>query len=95
MKDYYTKKEVDALIVGAVEVAREIDRVSMARHNWTATLISMVLGFTTLALYVDGLLRVLGIIPPFMDIDVSIVDKVVERVTNDLIPYIQHYIPGV
>ena len=95
MKDYYTKKEVDALIVGAVEEAREIDRVSMVRHNWTATLISMVLGFTTLALYVDGLLRVLGIIPPFMDIDVSIVDKVVERVTNDLIPYIQHYIPGV
>ncbi len=95
MKDYYTKKEVDALIVGAVEEAREIDRVSMARHNWTATLISMVLGFTTLALYVDGLLRVLGIIPPFMDIDVSIVDEVVERVTNDLIPYIQHYIPGV
>jgi len=33
MKDYYTKKEVDALIVGAVEEAREIDRVSMARHE--------------------------------------------------------------
>ena len=36
----------------------------------------MVLGFTTLALFVDGLLRMLGIIPPFMHLDVNILDKI-------------------
>ena len=45
----------------------------------------MVLGFTALALFVDGLLRILGIIPPFMDIDVNILDKIVERVESDVI----------
>ena len=46
------------------------------RHNRDATVISMILGFTTLALFVDGLLRMLGIIPPFMDLDVNILDKI-------------------
>ncbi len=79
----------------AIKEAKEIDRISMARHNWTATLISMLLGFTTLALYVDGLLRLLGIIPPFMDIDVSIVDEVIKRVEEDILPYVSNYIPGI
>ena len=48
----------------------------MAKHNREATVISMILGFTTLALFVDGLLRMLGIIPPFMHIDVNILDKI-------------------
>ena len=46
------------------------------QENRDATVISMILGFTTLALFVDGLLRMLGIIPPFMDIDVNILDKI-------------------
>ena len=62
----YTKAEVDALIEYAVEQARQIDEESMKKHNREATVISMILGFTTLALFVDGLLRMLGIIPPFM-----------------------------
>ncbi len=49
---------------------------SMAKHNRDATVISMILGFTTLALFVDGLLRMLGIIPPFMEIDINILDKI-------------------
>ena len=57
----------------------------MAKHNREATVISMLLGFTALALFVDGLLRILGIIPPFMDIDVNILDKIVERVESDVI----------
>ena len=69
--DFYTKKEVDAMIAEAVEEARRIDEASMAKHNREATIISMILGFTTLALFVDGLLRILGIIPPFMHIAVS------------------------
>jgi len=48
----------------------------MAKHNREATVISMILGFTTLALFVDGLLRMLGIIPPFMEIDINILDKI-------------------
>ena len=81
----YTKEEVNQLIAEAVEEARRSDEASMAKHNREATVISMVLGFTALALFVDGLLRILGIIPPFMDIDVNILDKIVERVESDVI----------
>ncbi len=76
----YTKEEVDVLIDAAVKEAvaeaTRIDEESMAKHNRDATVISMILGFTTLALFVDGLLRMLGIIPPFMDLDVNILDKI-------------------
>jgi len=80
----YTKDEVDVLIsaavekavVEAVEEAKKIDEESMAKHNRDATVISMILGFTTLALFVDGLLRMFGIIPPFMEIDINILDKI-------------------
>ena len=76
----YTKDEVDVLISDAVKKAvaeaTRIDEESMAKHNRDATVISMILGFTTLALFVDGLLRMLGIIPPFMEIDINILDKI-------------------
>ena len=76
----YTKEEVDLLLDAAVEKAvaeaKRIDEESMAKHNRDATVISMILGFTTLALFVDGLLRMLGIIPPFMDLDVNILNKI-------------------
>ena len=76
----YTKEEVDVLISAAVkeavEEAKRIDEESMAKHNRDATVISMILGFTTLALFWDGLLRMLGIIPPFMEIDINILDKI-------------------
>tara|TARA_B100001113_G_scaffold210593_1_gene172781 strand:+ start:848 stop:1174 length:327 start_codon:yes stop_codon:yes gene_type:complete len=86
----YTKEEVDLLIAAAVEEARRIDEASMAKHNREATIISMILGFTCLALFLDGLLRILGIIPPFMDLDVNIIDDIAERtkiiVEKDLTP---------
>ena len=44
----YTKAEVDSMIAFAVEEARRIDEASMAKHNREATIISMILGFTTL-----------------------------------------------
>ena len=88
--DFYTKKEVDAMIAAAVEEAKAIDKASMAEHNFKATIISIILGFMCLALFVDGLLRILGIIPPFMDIDVNILDDIAEKtktiVENDLAP---------
>jgi|TARA_B100001093_G_C26106884_1_gene709241 hypothetical protein len=85
----YTKQEVDALIEYAVEQARQIDEESMKKHNRDATVISMILGFTTLALFVDGLLRMLGIIPPFMEIDINIVDNISDKVKADLIPVLK------
>jgi hypothetical protein len=79
-RTFYTKKEVNLLLEAAinkaVDEARKIDEESMAKHNRDATVISMILGFTTLALFVDGLLRMLGIIPPFMHLDVNILDRI-------------------
>ena len=91
--DFYTKKEVDAMVAEAVEEARRIDEASMAKHNREATIISMILGFTCLALFVDGLLRILGIIPPFMDLDVDIIDQIVDRVEHDIMPMLDR-LPG-
>ena len=86
---FYTKKEVDGLIKAAVDEARAIDEESMRKHNRTATIISMILGFMCLALFLDGLLRILGIIPPFMDLDVNVIDDVIERVETDMMPLVQ------
>tara|TARA_R100000278_G_C5429286_1_gene149518 strand:- start:342 stop:668 length:327 start_codon:yes stop_codon:yes gene_type:complete len=85
----YTKEEVDALIAAAVAEAHEADRIIMAKHNRDATIISMILGFICLALFVDGLLRILGIIPPFMDLDVNVIDDIIDKVEGDLLPIIQ------
>ena len=90
-QQYYNKQEVDAMIAEAVAAAHEADRILMAKHNRTATIISMILDGICLALFVDGLLRLLGIIPPFADIDISIVDKIVERVEHDIIPQVEKY----
>tara|TARA_Y100001970_G_scaffold143689_1_gene176558 strand:+ start:1667 stop:2047 length:381 start_codon:yes stop_codon:yes gene_type:complete len=97
----YTKAEIDAMIAEAVEEARRIDEASMAKHNREATIISMILGFTCLALFLDGLLRILGIIPPFMHLDVNVIDDITSKVESDLMPMLQdtaqkaqRYIPG-
>tara|TARA_B100001079_G_scaffold160165_1_gene137240 strand:+ start:328 stop:657 length:330 start_codon:yes stop_codon:yes gene_type:complete len=81
----YTKAEVDAMVAEAVEEARRIDEASMAKHNREATIISMILGFTCLALFLDGLLRILGVIPPFMHLDVNVIDQIKEQVESDVL----------
>ena len=94
----YTKEEVDAMIAAAVAEARAIDEESMRKHNRDATIISMILGFTCLALFLDGTLRLLGIIPPFMDIDISIVDKIADKVETEVMPLVNQakgYIPRI
>ena len=96
--DFYTKAEVDAMVAAALDEARAIDEKSMAEHNFKATIISMVLGFICLALFLDGTLRLLGIIPPFLDIDISIVDKIAEKVETEVIPLLNQakgYIPRI
>ena len=99
--DFYTKAEVDKMVADALDEARAIDEKSMADHNFKPTIISMILGFICLALFLDGLLRILGIIPPFMDLDVNVIDDVIERVESDIMPMVQdatqkaqRYIPG-
>ena len=83
--NFYTKAEVDAMVAEAVEEARRIDEASMAKHNREATIISMILGFTALALFLDGLLRILGIIPPFMHLDVNVIDQVKDQIETDIL----------
>ena len=93
----YTKEEVNMLVQAAVAAAKEMDRILMAKHNRNATIISMILGLICLALFLDGLLRILGIIPPFMDLDVNVIDDVIEKVESDVMPLVnkyQRYIPG-
>ena len=96
--DFYTKAEVDAMVAEALEEARRIDEDSMRKHIRSATIISMILGFTCLALFLDGTLRLLVIIPPFLDIDISIVDKIAEKVETEVIPLLNQakgYIPRI
>ena len=96
--DFYTKPEVDAMVAAAVDEARAIDEASMAEHNFKATIISMILCFICLALFLDGTLRLLGIIPPFLDIDISIVDKIADKVETEVLPLINQakgYIPKI
>ena len=90
--DFYTKAEVDKMVADALAEARAIDEASMRKHNRDATIISMILGFTCLALFVDGLLRILGIIPPFMDLDVNVIDDVIEKVEDDIMPLVEPYV---
>ena len=94
----YTKEEVDSMVAAALAEARAIDEASMRKHNRDATIISMILGFTCLALFLDGTLRLLGIIPHFLDIDISIVDKIAEKVETEVVPLINQakgYIPRI
>ena len=85
----YTKEEVNMLVQAAVAEAKEMDRELMAKHNRNATIISMILGLICLALFLDGLLRILGIIPPFMDLDVNVIDDVIDKVEDDIMPMVQ------
>ena len=91
-QEYYTKAEVDKMVAAAVAEAHEADKILMAKHNRTATIISMILGLICLALFVDGLLRILGIIPPFMDLDVNVIDDVVDKVEKDIMPMVEPYV---
>ena len=45
----------------------------------------MALGFAFIALFADGLFRVLGLIPPFLGLDVSVVQDVVDKLKDELL----------
>ena len=64
-----SKHEVEVMIAAAIK-----------QHNHNASIISMILGTIVLALFLDGLLRLLGIVPPFLGIDIEIIKGIVERI---------------
>ncbi len=70
---YVTKKECQEMIDNAIR-----------QHNRNASIISTFLGITFLALFVDGFFRVIGMIPPFMGIDVNILHEVIDRVKEEV-----------
>ena len=78
---YYTKAEVDRLVKDAIDEA-------MRRHNRNASIISMCLGILFLAAFVDGFLRAIGVIPPFLNIDINLMNQVVDRVKDEVIKLI-------
>ncbi len=52
---YVTKEEVQEMIDAAIR-----------RHNRNASIISMCVGWVVLALFAEGLLRLIGVIPPIL-----------------------------
>jgi hypothetical protein len=51
--DYVTRSEVQEMIDAAIR-----------KHNRNASIISMCVGWVVLALFAEGLLRLIGVIPP-------------------------------
>ena len=73
-KETFTREECEEMIEFAIN-----------QHNRNAGQISMVLGFVFMALFADGLFRTLGLIPPFLGIDVSIVQEVVDKLKDEVL----------
>ncbi len=58
---------------------------AIRQHNRNASMISFALGILFLALFADGFFRVIGMIPPFMGIDVNVITEVIDRVKEEVI----------
>jgi hypothetical protein len=54
-EEFITRSEVQEMIDAAIR-----------RHNRNASIISMCVGWVVLALFAEGLLRLIGIIPPLL-----------------------------
>ena len=67
------------------EECQEMIEFAINQHNRNAGMISMALGFAFIALFADGLFRVLGLIPPFLGLDVSVVQDVVDKLKDELL----------
>ena len=52
-------------LVSRAEVQEMID-AAIRRHNRNASIISMCVGWVVLALFAEGLLRLIGVIPPLL-----------------------------
>ena len=78
----YLKKEQETF---TREECQEMIEFAINQHNRNAGQISMVLGFIFMALFADGLFRVLGLIPPFMGLDVNIIQDVVDAIKDEVV----------
>ena len=54
-EEFITRSEVQEMIDAAIR-----------QHNRNASIISMCVGWVVLALFAEGLLRLIGVIPPLM-----------------------------
>ena len=81
-KTFFTTKKQTMV---SKEEVNEMIEFAINKHNRNAGQISMVLGFIFMALFADGLFRVLGLIPPFMGIDVSVVQEVVDKLKDEVL----------
>jgi len=52
-------------LVSRAEVQEMID-AAIRKHNRNASIISMCVGWVVLALFAEGLLRLIGVIPPVL-----------------------------
>ena len=67
-----SQQEIQDLIDQSVSIA-------INRHNRNASMVSAALGFVFMGAFADGLFRVLGVIPPFMGIDVNIIPEIAKQ----------------
>ena len=75
---YVTKEECERMIDNAIN-----------KHNRNASIISMCLGIIFLALFAEGFFRVIGMIPPFMGINVDMMQDVIDRVKEEVLNVVQ------
>ena len=70
------------------EVQEMIDEVvdrAINQHNRNASIISAILGICFLALFSEGFFRVIGMIPPFMGIDVNMMQDIIDKVRDEVL----------
>jgi predicted nucleic acid-binding Zn ribbon protein len=66
-------KEIESDPLVTRQECQEMIDAAIRRHNRNASIISMCVGWVILALFAEGLLRLLGMIPPFLPwLDLSI-----------------------
>ena len=76
--NYVTKEEVQKMIDEAVDRA-------INQHNRNASIISAILGICFLALFSEGFFRVIGMIPPFLGIDVNMMQDIIDKVRDEVL----------
>jgi len=76
--NYVTKEEVQKMIDESVDRA-------INQHNRNASIISAILGICFLALFSEGFFRVIGMIPPFLGIDVNMMQDIIDKVRDEIL----------
>lgn len=67
------------------EECQEMIDAAIRRHNRNASMLSMVLGIFFLALFAEGFFRMIGMIPPFLGINIDIIPEIIDRVREEVL----------